>query len=144
MILNAIESMRPTAEAKGVQLEYRADLDRDECVADRKRLQQVVGNLLSNAVEFTPEGGRVLLTLAHEAGFLKLEVNDTGAGIRTDSLRHIFSRFWQDKRVVGTESGLALGISIVRQFVEMHRGTVRAESEGEGHGTTVTVLLPQR
>jgi signal transduction histidine kinase len=143
LLPHAVESIRPLAEAKGVQLEYRSSAERDECLVDRKRLHQIVCNLLSNAVKFTPAGGQVSVSLTEESEGVRIEVSDTGVGISADSLPHVFDRFWQDQRLAGTESGLGLGLSIVRQLVELHGGSVKAASGGKDRGTTVSVLLPR-
>ena len=110
---------------------------------DADRLQQVVWNLLSNAVKFTPRGGRVAIRLEAADGQARIEVTDSGRGISAEFLPHLFERFRQAEgpaaRSVG---GLGLGLAIVRHLVELHGGTVRAESAGEGRGATFTVELP--
>jgi CheY-like chemotaxis protein len=106
-------------------------------------LQQVVWNLLSNAVRFTPSGGCVELTLRRAADEVELQVRDTGCGIPADFLPHVFERFRQaDSSTTRANSGLGLGLAIVRDLVELHGGSVRADSEGDGHGSTFTVRLP--
>ena len=107
------------------------------------RLQQVVWNLLSNAVKFTPRGGRVGVRVWREGGEARVEVSDTGVGIAPEFLPHVFDRFRQaDGSTTRQHGGLGLGLSIVRHLVELHGGTVRAESEGVGLGATFTVSLP--
>jgi CheY-like chemotaxis protein len=110
---------------------------------DPNRLQQVVWNLLSNAVKFTPKGGEVTVRLEQADSLLSISVQDTGQGIAPDFLPHVFDRFSQaDATSTRRYGGLGLGLSIVRHIVEMHGGTVKVESEGEGKGATFTVLLP--
>lgn len=139
----AVESMRPAFEAKNVELALACEVSPGPIRADPDRLQQIAWNLLSNAVKFTPAGGRVSVRLARHQGMLDLVVADTGAGIRQDFLAHVFDRFAQaDSSSTRHHSGLGLGLSIVRQLVEMHGGRVEASSEGEGKGATFTVSLP--
>jgi len=110
---------------------------------DGGRLQQVVWNLLSNAIKFTPEGGGVEIRVGLADGRAEIVVSDTGRGIRPDFLPSVFERFRQaDSATTRTHGGLGLGLAIVRQLVELHGGTVRAESPGEGQGATFTVSLP--
>jgi signal transduction histidine kinase len=145
VIAGALDTVRPTADEKGVRLEAHLALDdADECTADPRRLHQVFANLFANAVKFTPAGGLVSATLSRHADGLQVQIEDTGIGIRQDVLPLIFDRFWQDRARAGSESGLGLGLAIVRQLVEMHGGSVMAESAGEGRGSTFTVRLPSR
>ena len=139
----AVEAVRPGAEAKGVRLHK----DTEACAAwvagDPVRLQQVVWNLLSNALKFTPRGGSVEVTLSGDGTHVEIAVSDTGAGIEPDFLPHVFDRFRQaDGRITRQHGGLGLGLSIVRHLVELHGGSVRAESAGDGLGATFTVSLP--
>jgi signal transduction histidine kinase len=138
----ALESVRPGAEAKGVTIV--ATIDRAAAVSgDAARLQQVVWNLLSNAVKFTPRGGRVTIRLDGVDGHARIRVVDTGAGIDPAFLPHIFERFRQaDTSTTRTQGGLGLGLAIVRHLVELHGGSIEAESQGAGRGSTFTVLLP--
>jgi signal transduction histidine kinase/ActR/RegA family two-component response regulator len=141
----AIDSIRPTAEARGVAVERRLDPVTMPTVGDPDRLQQVIWNLLSNAVKFTPAGGVVTLQLARRDGVDELAVADTGIGIDAAFLPNVFDTFRQaDASSTRTQSGLGLGLSIVRHLVEMHGGDVRAESEGVGKGARFTVRLPMR
>jgi PAS domain S-box-containing protein len=139
----AIDVVRPAADAKDIEIVSIAEPDVGLVLGDSVRLQQVAWNLLSNAVKFTPKRGRVEVELKRMGTEIVIVVMDTGAGISPDFLPHIFERFQQadtsEKRVHG---GLGLGLSIVRHLVEMHGGSVRAESEGEGRGTTFVVTLP--
>ena len=110
---------------------------------DPDRLQQVVWNLLSNAVKFTPRGGSVSVRLARAGGHAEVEVSDTGRGISPDFLPYVFERFRQaDGRITREHGGLGLGLSIARHLVELHGGTITAESAGEGHGATFRFSLP--
>ena len=112
---------------------------------DPARIQQVVWNLLSNAIKFTPKGGKVSITLAREKSDLRIQVSDSGQGIRLDLLPYVFDRFRQaDSSTRRRFGGLGLGLSIAKQIVEMHGGTVEADSGGEGKGSTFTVRLPIR
>jgi PAS domain S-box-containing protein len=139
----AIESIKPGAEAKGVRLQKIVDTGMVFVAGDPVRLQQVVWNLLANAVKFTPRGGRVQVKLERVNSHVEITVSDTGAGITPEFLPLVFDRFRQaDQRKTRQHGGLGLGLSIVRHLVELHGGNVRAESAGEGQGSTFTVLLP--
>ena len=112
-------------------------------MGDPDRLQQIVWNLLTNAIKFTPKGGDVHVRLERNDSHALITVNDSGQGIATEHLPHIFERFRQaDSSNRRSNSGLGLGLSIVRQLVELHRGTVTAESSGENAGATFIVMLP--
>jgi PAS domain S-box-containing protein len=137
------ESLRPSARARHVRLDWSVDQAADAVVADPARLQQVIWNLLSNAIKFTPDEGVVVLGAVMDGGNLVLTVADTGAGISPDFLPHVFERFRQgDSSLTRAHGGLGLGLAIVRHLVELHGGTVAAESPGSGHGATFTVRLP--
>ena len=140
----ALESVRPAAEAKNVVLRKEIDPAARTTRADARRLQQIIWNLLSNAVRFTPAGGHVDVTVrAADPGFLEIIVADTGCGIDPAFLPHVFERFRQgDSSTTRTHGGLGLGLAIVHDLVGMHGGTVHAESPGVGQGTTFTVRLP--
>jgi PAS domain S-box-containing protein len=139
----AIESIKPGAEAKGVRLQKIVDTGMVFVAGDPVRLQQVVWNLLANAVKFTPRNGRVQVKLERVNSHVEITVSDTGAGIPSEFLPLVFDRFRQaDQRKTRQHGGLGLGLSIVRHLVELHGGNVKAESPGEGHGSTFTVLLP--
>lgn len=138
----ALDTVRPAASAKGVRLQPVLD-SHATIVGDGDRLQQVVWNLVSNAIKFTPKGGRVLVTLRRQPSFVELAVADTGQGISSELLPHVFDRFRQaDASFTRKHGGLGLGLAIVRSLVELHGGTVTAESAGVGTGATFTVRLP--
>ncbi len=139
----ALESVRPSAQAKQIALEVSCPPDLGPLEGDSDRLHQVVWNLLSNAVKFTPVGGRVSVRAAREPGGVRLTVEDTGAGVEPEFLPHMFERFRQaDSSSTRRHGGLGLGLAIVRHLVELHGGTVEAKSEGSGRGATFTVRLP--
>jgi len=139
----AVDATRPAAEAKGVRIETALDGHAGPINADPDRLQQVVWNLLTNAIKFTPGGGRVLVKLEAVGARVEITVQDTGAGVSPDFLPHIFERFRQaDPGTNRNHGGMGLGLSIVRQLVELHGGTVRAMSDGDGRGATFVVSLP--
>jgi PAS domain S-box-containing protein len=139
----AIETMRPAAEAKEIKLEKRLDPTAGPIAGDPNRLQQVVWNLIANAVKFTPTGGKVQIVLQKVDSQVRISVADTGIGVAPQSLAHVFERFRQaDASTTRKYGGLGLGLAIVKHLVELHGGSVSAESQGEGHGTTFAVRLP--
>jgi signal transduction histidine kinase len=139
----AFESVRPAADAKGVALVKATDFADIAILADSRRMQQVVWNLVSNAVRFTPAGGRVSVGIVRDSDAIELRVTDTGCGISPEFLPHVFERFRQaDSGTTRAHGGLGLGLAIVRDLIELHGGTVRAESAGEGHGATFIARLP--
>lgn len=139
----AVEAVRPAAEAKGVRVQKIIDTAAITIPGDPGRLQQVVWNLLSNAIKFTPRGGRVQIRSERVNSHLEIIVSDTGQGIAPDFLAHVFDRFRQaDQKTSRQHGGMGLGLAIVRHLVEMHGGSVLANSEGEGKGATFTVMLP--
>lgn len=139
----ALEGIRAAAEAKKIALTSLVDSDVPPIAGDAMRLVQVVQNLCSNAVKFTPAGGRVALAVRRSAAEVEIEVHDTGKGIAPEFLPHIFERFRQgDASTTRVEGGLGLGLAIVLHLVEMHRGSVAAESAGNGQGSTFRVRLP--
>jgi len=139
----AAESIRPTAEAKGVRLQLALDPDVGPVFGDRERLQQVVWNLLSNGVKFTRKGGLVQVTLQRIDSHVEIIVSDTGVGIKPDFLPHVFDRFRQaDGSTTRIYGGLGLGLAIVRHLVELHGGAVLAESAGDDQGAKFIVRLP--
>ena len=140
-----LETMRPAVEAKGLNLEVSCLPGTDIITGDSERLQQVIWNLISNAVKFTPQGGRIEVRLKRVDPHLQLTVSDTGRGISPDFMPYIFNRFQQaDSSITRRQSGLGLGLSLVRHLVELHGGTVHADSPGEGRGATFTLSLPFR
>jgi PAS domain S-box-containing protein len=143
VVHNAVATVRPAADAKGVRLQTIVDPRVGHVSGDPDRLQQVVWNLLSNAVKFTPGTGRVEIRVQRADPHVEIEVSDTGLGIRPDFLPHVFERFRQaDAGTTRKTGGLGLGLSIVRHIVEMHGGSVQVASEGEGKGSTFRVRLP--
>jgi signal transduction histidine kinase len=139
----ALEIVRPAAEAKRVRFHIALDPATGLVNGDPDRLQQVVWNLLSNAIKFTPEGGSVWLSLGRFDGRAELRVSDTGQGVAPELLPHVFEAFWQ-VAPAGDRSmaGLGLGLAIVRNLVELHGGTVVAQSGGVGTGATFRVTIP--
>ena len=143
VIESAIEAVRPAAEAKRVELHVLVSSETVPVSGDETRLRQVVWNLLTNAVKFTPEGGRVEARFERAGSYARIKVSDTGEGIDPEFLPYVFDRFRQaDATTTRQRGGLGLGLAIVRHLVELHGGTVSAESEGHGRGTTFTVTLP--
>jgi len=143
MRLSTIESALPAAEAKGIQLEGVLDSGDNLVSGDPGRLQQVVWNLLMNAIKFTPEGGHVQARLKRFDSRVEIVIADTGVGINAEMLPHIFERFRQaDQSSTRSFGGLGLGLAIVRHIVESHGGSVEAESAGINQGATFTVKLP--
>ena len=139
----AVEAVRPAAEAKGVHVQKVIDTAAISIPGDPVRLQQVVWNLLSNAIKFTPRGGRVQIRSERVNSHLEIVVSDTGQGISSEFLPHVFDRFRQaDQKTSRQHGGMGLGLAIVRHLVELHGGTVQASSQGPGHGATFTVQLP--
>src|SRR5204863_5444287 len=138
-----VEGFRPTAEAKAVRLDLWLEPDVALIYGDVDRLRQVIWNLLSNAVKFTPGNGSVQVKLQRTESHVLIAVSDSGEGIKRDFLPHVFERFSQaDGSSTRPHGGLGLGLAIVRHLVEIHGGTVRAESPGEGLGATFIVSLP--
>jgi hypothetical protein len=139
----AVEAMRPAAQAKAIDLRAELDPRVGPVSGDPARLQQVVWNLVANAVKFTPQDGRVDIELARADSHLQLSVRDTGEGIKAEFLPYVFDRFRQaDGSTTRVHGGLGLGLAIVRHLVELHGGTVKAESDGAGKGASFTVRLP--
>jgi signal transduction histidine kinase len=140
-----VNAMRPAAEARGITLNVRLDPSASAAWCDSVRIQQVVWNLVSNAVKFTPKGGRVDVTLSREQSSFQIQVSDNGQGISPELLPHVFDRFRQsDSSTRRRFAGLGLGLSIVKYIVEAHGGAVEAKSAGEGKGSTFTIRLPVR
>jgi PAS domain S-box-containing protein len=143
IVAEAIETVRPAADAKSIRISTTIEsLDR-VVQADAPRLQQVIWNLMSNAVKFTPQGGRIDVRVRHERSSILVEVADTGIGIAPDFLPYVFDRFRQaDSRFSREHGGLGLGLAIARHIVEMHGGQIEVASPGPGKGATFTVSLP--
>ena len=142
---NAVSTVQPAADAKGVRIEIVIDPRAGLVSGDPARLQQVVWNLLTNAVKFTPKGGRVQVRLERVHSHVEVVVSDTGVGIAPEFLPHVFDQFSQaDTGLTRRTGGLGLGLSIVRHLVEMHGGTVEVASPGTGLGSTFRVCLPTR
>jgi PAS domain S-box-containing protein len=139
----AVDSLLHAAESKNIRLQMLIDPHAGPVSGDPDRLQQIVWNLISNAVKFTPKGGRVQVRLERINSHLEIVVSDSGQGIAAEFLPHVFDRFRQaDASSSRTHGGLGLGLSIVKQLVEMHGGSIRAESAGIGQGAAFTVALP--
>jgi PAS domain S-box-containing protein len=145
-VLNEVLHMVGTsADAKRITLTAECQYPEAPIIADRSRLHQVLWNLLSNAIKFTPDGGRVDVRLAFDDERLLVAVTDSGIGIAKEFLPSVFDRFSQQSSAVSRQhGGLGLGLAIVKQLVEMHGGTVTADSQGIGMGATFTVVLPRR
>ena len=143
VVQNAINVVRPTADAKGIRIETQLDATPTMVSGDANRLQQVIWNLLSNAVKFTNSGGRVRVKVLQTNSAVEISVSDTGQGISREFIPYVFDRFRQaDSTTTRQHGGLGLGLAIARHLVEIHGGTIRAESRGEGHGATFTITLP--
>jgi PAS domain S-box-containing protein len=139
----ALDSLRPSAAAKQIRVEVDLDPALPPVAGDARRLQQVVWNLLTNSVKFTPAGGTVTVSAVRVGAQVRLQVRDTGAGIAPEFLPHVFERFRQaDASTTRAHTGLGLGLAIVRHLVELHGGTVEAESAGAGQGAAFRVWLP--
>jgi signal transduction histidine kinase/CheY-like chemotaxis protein len=139
----ALETVRLAAEAKSIQIQTMFDPTIGQVLGDSARLQQVIWNLLTNAVKFTPDGGQVEIQLQLIGSQALIQVRDTGKGISPDFLPYVFEYFRQaDATTTRTFGGLGLGLAIVRHLVELHGGTVQVDSPGEGQGATFTVRLP--
>ena len=143
VIDDAAATVVPAAEARGVRLDVAADRGIPRVPGDAERLQQVIWNLLANAVKFTPQGGTVCVRLEHGNGHARVIVSDTGRGIAPGFLPHLFERFRQaDSRFSREHGGLGLGLAIAHEIVQSHGGSIQAASGGEGKGATFTVTLP--
>ena len=145
LVQAAVDSLRPAAEAKRITVDVMLDRMPDPIAADPDRLQQVAWNLVSNAIKFTPAGGRVTVRLAATPEVFRLTVSDTGAGFTPDIATHLFERFRQgDSSTTRQHGGLGLGLGIVRHVAELHGGTVTAVSPGEHLGSAFEVCIPIR
>ena len=143
VVREALDTVRPAADSKGVAIESIFDLGEAAVYGDPDRLQQVLWNLVSNAVKFTERGGRVQVRLGRVGSHVEMSVSDTGIGIPRSFLPHVFERFRQaEAGMTRARGGLGLGLAITRHLVELHGGTVDVASEGEGRGATFWVRLP--
>jgi signal transduction histidine kinase/CheY-like chemotaxis protein len=142
LVRGAIDALRPAAEAKNIELECVFE-NGGWILGDAGRVQQIISNVLSNAIKFTPVKGRIDVGVSATAKTSEITVRDNGKGIPRDFLPHVFEHFRQaDSSFTRAEGGLGLGLAIVRHLVELHGGTATAESAGEGKGTTITITLP--
>lgn len=146
VVMHSIETVRPSADLKSIVIGFDIETKENEPVitGDKDRLGQVVSNLLTNAVKFTPAGGEIGVALTTQNGDVVLSVIDTGAGISPEFLPNVFERFRQAPATIRKSGGLGLGLAVVRNLVEMHGGSVSAESGGENQGSRFTVRLPRR
>ena len=139
----AIQTAQPEAEAKAIAISVQLAEEVGQVSGDGDRLQQVVENLLSNALKFTPQGGRIEIQLDQQDRDVRIRVSDTGQGIRAEFLPNVFDYFRQENSsITRKHGGLGLGLAIVRQLVDLHGGEIEVESLGENQGTTFTVCLP--
>ena len=143
VVEESVDNIRPSAETKQLTLEA-AIQPRVVIRGDAERLQQVMWNLLTNAVKFTPAGGRIDVSLSASDGCARINVRDTGIGVTSDALPHIFQRFWQGEGKSREFGGLGLGLALSRNFVELHGGSIAAKSDGVGRGTDLQIDLPIR
>jgi signal transduction histidine kinase len=139
LLLDAVEMLRSVASASALELVLDAPNDLPRVTADAHRVQQVLSNLIGNAIKFTPKGGRITVSAVSEDREVRVEVCDTGAGIPADQLPHIFGQFWQATR--GDRRGIGLGLAIAKGIVEAHAGRIWVESS-EGEGSSFFFTLP--
>jgi signal transduction histidine kinase/CheY-like chemotaxis protein len=143
LIDTVVSGVMPDAQAKNIELVKSVPADLPVIKGDSKRLHQVLGNVLSNAVKFTPNGGRIDVRGSYDDDALVIEVQDSGAGIAPEFLPYVFDRFRQaDSRSIRRHGGLGLGLAIARHLIEQHQGEIRATSAGSGLGTTMIIRLP--
>jgi signal transduction histidine kinase len=144
MVSNSVETIKPKAQEKAISVNWLVgDAAKDKYISgDPNRLRQILLNLLTNAVKFTPEGGKIDVSLTAEDGCVEIMVKDNGAGISKEFLPFVFERFSQDSANAEKNGGLGLGLAIVRQLTELHGGKVSVESDGENQGATFTVRFP--
>jgi signal transduction histidine kinase/DNA-binding response OmpR family regulator len=140
---NTLNSLKPTWEAKNLHVEFVDQATSSLVMGDGPRLQQILYNLIANAIKFTPQGGHIEIALTNQKNYVGLVVKDTGEGIAREFLPYVFDRFQQaDSSTTRRHGGLGLGLAIVRHLTEMHGGTIHADSPGHGHGATFTFCLP--
>jgi signal transduction histidine kinase len=145
IVRNTLDTLKPTADAKGVRFNTDIEGNAPLIAGDPKRLQQVLWNLIANAIKFTPASGSIDVKVDTTPSHVRVQVHDTGAGIKQELLARIFDPFFQaDSSYTRPHGGLGLGLAITHYLVELHGGTVKAESPGENQGATFTVLLPIR
>jgi signal transduction histidine kinase/ActR/RegA family two-component response regulator len=145
VVASAVDTVRPAADAKSIEIVTRVDLNAAGVSGDPGRLQQVVWNLLSNAVRFTPNGGRIDVGVRQSGNDVEISVCDSGTGVKPEFLPHVFERFRQGEAgTTRAHGGLGLGLAIVRHLVELHGGTVRAENNTASAGATFVIRLPAR
>ena len=145
LLVTTVDTVRPAAEAKSIQVDLDIAPEVGDCLADINRLQQICWNLLSNAIKFTPEFGQVQVRATMHQGYLHIQVVDSGIGITPDFLPYVFEHFRQaDGSSTRSHGGLGLGLAICRRLVELHGGTIEVESPGLNQGSTFTVKLPSR
>lgn len=144
LVLASIETVKPSADAKSIDIDFKFDetAEKKSISGDPNRLKQIVWNLLTNAVKFTPKGGKIDVKLAQADNQIIVEVRDNGVGISQDFLPYVFERFRQDEANIKQNGGLGLGLAIVRHLTEIHGGSVKVESEGENKGSIFTVKFP--
>ena len=142
LIDGVLEAYGPAASQKNITLHGELEEDSGPVEVDCDRIQQIVSNLLSNAIRFTPSGGRIEVRCGRSADGIALSVRDSGKGIAADALPHVFERYWQGAPAPDADSGLGLGLAICRQLVELHGGRIEATSEGRDRGATFIVRLP--
>ncbi|MHB8815675.1 MAG: ATP-binding protein [Steroidobacteraceae bacterium] len=142
LIAGVVEAYGPAASQKHITLDSKLDEDCGPVEVDADRIQQIVSNLLSNAIRFTPIGGRIGVRCGRGSDGIELSVRDSGRGIAADALPHVFERYWQGAPSLDADSGLGLGLAICRQLVELHEGRIEVTSEGQDRGTTFIVRLP--
>ena len=142
LVAGVLEAYEPAMSKKGITLESRLEDDCGPVEVDSDRIQQIVSNLLSNAIRFTPTGGRIEVQCRRDTDGIELSVRDSGKGIAADALPRVFERYWQGTPSTHTDGGLGLGLAICRQLVELHEGRIEATSEGQDKGATFTVRLP--
>lgn len=143
VIESALDSARSMAEAKQIEIQTIVEAIDTHVYADPGRLQQMIWNLLSNSVKFTPTGGEITLILRKHVDQIEISISDSGIGIKSEFLPHIFEKFsQQDATMTRKHGGLGIGLALVKELAELHGGTVRATSAGEGKGSTFSIFLP--
>jgi signal transduction histidine kinase/methylmalonyl-CoA mutase cobalamin-binding subunit len=142
LIRIVVDSFLPVAQAKGITVETVLDMQAGPLHGDAERLQQVVWNLLSNAIRFTPRGGKIEVRCSRLGSWVEVLVRDSGRGIGAEAMPHLFERYWQGKVAEHPGQGLGLGLAIAQRIVLLHSGTIEAASEGEGRGATFRIRLP--